>query len=129
MNNTGSFGAAAGGATDALKKVLQQAQSGEYPISSQVTNGAATAQGSVQPPTPPTGQAPMPQGGMPMPQPTPNAPQTLDPSMGGGMPFQSPEAMMILKTLDTRMKSISKQEEAKSAPVPQPVPTPSPVQF
>jgi hypothetical protein len=67
------------------------------------------------------------QGGQPMqgqPQPTQTPPQPgfnpvtggveaqSQPSQGGGLPMQTPESLIIIKALDTRLKSISKQEEA-----------------
>ena len=103
--NLGSFGANAGGAGSALQQVLQQRQTGAYPQTAELTQGAATMPQNPQPAQSPTGQAPgMPQGqptgaGTPPPQATAGTQQ--------GMPIESPEAKMIIGALTHRLRGIT----------------------
>ncbi len=98
--NTGSFGAPAGGMTSALSQVMQQVQSGQYvPQQSQVTNSAVSA----------------PQSGQPLPQGqnmAPSAP-TMPPVSSGAqdatqspsLPFDSSESKMLIGAIANRLKA------------------------
>lgn len=101
-SNTGSFGSAIGGMSPELAAAVSR-RSGSNPSGpmGQVSNSAPTAD--------PTTQMPPPSTGMP-----PQAP--TGPSMPGlsqGLPSPS-ETEIILKSLDSRLKSLSKVQEANN---------------
>lgn len=99
MENTGSFGAAAGGISPELQASIQR-RAGAQGGTSAVTAGAPTFDPSTQPAQPPTGQpASQPVGGAPAP--------TLDKPQ---ISFESPEAKMIVGSLSTRLKALSKMQ-------------------
>lgn len=102
--NTGSFASAIGGASPELQAAMQRrAGSQQVPAASQVSNTAPTNDPSTQQSAPITAQAPSmsapsaaPAGGSPSPQ----------------IPFESPEAKMIVGSLGNRLKSLSKLQGA-----------------
>ena len=94
--NQGSFGAAIGGA-DPLQEAIARRQTGQAGAMQQVSPASATFDPSTM--APPIQGGPM--GGLP-PQGLPQEP---------AMPFESTESVMIIKALDSRLKSISKKEQ------------------
>ncbi len=105
--DTGSFGAAGGGISPELQEAIARRQGSQTQA---VTQGSANFKPAIQPATPPPPRAmQMPQGGnMPF-NPVSGQPEaTQAPTMG--IP-QTPESQIIIKALDGRLKSISKQEE------------------
>lgn len=101
--NTGSFGGPAGGISPELAASIQRRQT-QGGATSAVTAGAPTFDPTTQPAQPPTGQVPAmpPVGGTPaasLPQPA--------------IPFESPEAKMIVGSLSTRLKALSKLQGAE----------------
>lgn len=96
--NSGSFGAAAGGAGNAISQAMARRGLGE-PATGQVTPGAATAQErgvpqtvGANPPQAIPGQAPRQQG--------------------IGEPPTKAESEVIVKALDSRLKTLGKLQES-----------------
>jgi hypothetical protein len=90
------------GAASALNEAMARRQTGQMGVTAQQTPGSPGATPGMQPPMPPTGAAPtdpMAAGG------APGAPL---PGAGGGAQPDSLEATLILKALDSRLKTISK---------------------
>ena len=110
MDQTGNFGAAAGGISPELQAALSRRQNpgANSGAMGQVTQGAPTFDPSIQPGTPPTGGAPMPGGQPPMPGGDPMAQAPAAPSL----PFDASEASVIIKAMDSRLKSLSKLQGA-----------------
>lgn len=106
--NTGSFGAAIGGVSPELQAAMASRQGGASvgaPISSQVSQAAPTADIQTQAPAAPTASAPMPpMGGSP----EMGAPMPAESAPVPQMPFESPEAKMIVGSLGNRLKALSK---------------------
>jgi hypothetical protein len=98
--NTGSFGAAIGGA-DPIQEAIARRATGQAGATQQVSPGAATFDPST---APMAGGAP--QG---MPQSAPIAGMTPG---GQPLPQETPEAQIILNALSTRLKHDSKMKEA-----------------
>lgn len=92
--NTGSFGAVLGGA-DPVADAMAKRNLGQAGATSAVTPASASFD--------PSTQVPPAQGGVPMPggMPPPAGPPPPDPTM---------ETQMILKTLDSRLKALSKMQ-------------------
>lgn len=99
-NNTGSFGAAAGGVSPELQEAIQR-RSGGNPSGpmGQVTATSPTFDPSTQRPSV-----------APQNLPQPNAPASQPTE--GGLSMGSPESEIIIKALDSRLKSISKLQGA-----------------
>lgn len=96
--NTGSFGAAIGGA-DPLQEAIARRQTGQAGATAQVSPTAPTSVNQVPPSSP---------------SPTPTAiGGTPQPSMGGspGLVGGKSEAQLIISALDSRLKSLSKVQE------------------
>lgn len=111
--NPGSFMAPAGGGGSSISQAM--ARRGMLPATAQVGGGAPGAAAMPSLPSVPAGmQSPMP---VPPPQPggAPVGPDGETPPTAGTPPIQAPggnpEAQMIVKALDGRLKSISKVEE------------------
>lgn len=117
--NSGSFGAAAGGGS-AVAQAIQNRMPGG--VLNQVTPASPTFGSTAQPVSVPANAPqglpqPAPQG-QPQPAPAPGAP-------AGGQGLGTPEAQIIISALSTRLKSISKQEEGSAqlnTPAPAPIP-------
>jgi hypothetical protein len=98
----GSGSALLGGATDALSQVMAQRQQGQQGATSAQSPAASGFNPATMSPQMPISQAPAPQS------PQPN--QEAAPTGGASpMPISSPEAMIILKSFDHRLRSMSKQ--------------------
>lgn len=94
MQNTGSFGAATGGMSPELTEAIQRRAGGNQGgATAQVTQSAPTFDPSTQMPSAPTSMSPL---GLPPQQGTPE----------GDM-----ESKIIIKALDSRLKSLSKVQE------------------
>jgi hypothetical protein len=103
--NTGSFGAAAGGASPELIAAIQRRQT-QGGTTGQVTQGSASYNPSIQQPQV-SGSPSMPS------QPTqPQGMSGQPQGMGGGLPAESSESSLIIKALDSRLKSLSKIQGA-----------------
>jgi len=92
MDNTGSFGSAIGGMSPELQAAISRRGSQGGGATSQVSNAATTVNQATQPSQP----LPQPQG---------------SPAGGLGnsaMPMNTPEANIIIKALDGRLKALSK---------------------
>lgn len=105
--DTGSFGAAAGGISPELQAAMQRR--GQGGATAAVTQGAPGFDPLVQPAQAPTGAPPMPMGAVPA-QPSAQAPTPA-------LPFDSSEAQLIIKSLDSRLKALSKVDELKANPL------------
>ena len=106
MDNTGSFGAAAGGMSPELQAAIQRRQGGNPsgPMG-QTTNSAPTNNPMIQQPQIQPSQVNPASLGVPSGSPRPSG--------GAGLPINVPEAQLIIKALDQRLRSISKQEEGE----------------
>lgn len=103
MNNPGSFGAAIGGG-DAIQQAMQRRGMG-VGVTQQVSPASPNFDQSAAPVSG-AGQSPM-----------PAVPQGSPPSTGSqGLPAGSFEADTIIKALDSRLKTLSKIDEAKNIP-------------
>ena len=103
MDNTGSFGSAAGGMSPELQAAISRRAGGNPsgPMG-QTTNSAPTNDPTIQQPQIQPSQVNPASVGVP------SSPRL---SGGAGLPINVPEAQLIIKALDSRLKSISKQEE------------------
>lgn len=105
MNNTGSFGAAAGGMSPELQAaILRRGNQGG--ATAAVTQGAPGFNPSTQPASPPTGAPPMPlgqQGTPPPPPPAPGQPMPQDASL----PFAGGDAIKVIDALSKFLKTFS----------------------
>lgn len=116
-SNTGSFGAPAGGISPALQQVITQHQQGQYiPTTSQITNGSPMSPTAPQPASDPTKKSPIPSGNT-----LPNTAIQGQTDNAAPMPFESPEAKMIVGALTNRLKTLTEMQ--KNVSQPQPVPT------
>lgn len=97
-----AFGTAIGGG-DVIKEAMARRGLGVSPMSQQ--SPAAPTFSPV--PQSPTGAA----------SPMSSMPPTQSPTPGatGGLPLSSPESQLIIKALDSRLKSLSKQEEGRGS--------------
>ena len=104
MENTGSFGAAAGGISPELQAAIQSR--GQGGATAAVTQGAPNFNPATQPPAPATGAVPggAPMGGQPMPPEVQG--QEIGPT-AAGLPFDSGEAKLIIQALTNRLKALS----------------------
>ena len=93
------FGSAIGG--DPLQEAIQRRNQGQVGTTAQVSPTAPTAVNQV-PPTPQVSGQSMPTGSS-LPTSTPQ---------GQGLPAESPESTIIIKALDSRLKSLSKIQGA-----------------
>lgn len=100
--NTGSFGAAAGGMSPELQAAISRRAGGNPsgPMG-QTSASAPTNDPSIQQPQISGGQISPASLGVQVPQ-----------NMGGGLPAESSETVLILKSLDARLKSLSKIQGA-----------------
>lgn len=105
--NTGSFGSVAGGISPELQAAISRRPVGNPsgPMG-QTTQGAPTNNPSIQ--MPPT--QPLPSGGVG--QSVPSTVMGGEVPQGQGLPMNTPESELIIKALDSRLKSLSKIQGA-----------------
>lgn len=104
MDNTGSFGAAAGGVTPELQAAIQRRAGGNPSgATGQVTQGSPNYNPTIQPSQ--ANSAPAPSGALGSPPFTPSG-------TGAGLPANVPESELIIKALDSRLKALSKIQGA-----------------
>lgn len=105
MDNTGSFGAAAGGISPELHDAISRR--GQGGATAAVTQGAPGFNPATQPPAPATGGAPMP---TPVPTPTPpgaSAQPAPAPTDGSPLPFAGQDAIKVIDALSKFLKTFS----------------------
>lgn len=105
QGNPGSFMAPAGGGGDALKAAMEARGMG----SQGVTNQNTTSPTAVPPSQPPQASTGLPQMQNGSPAPMPLASGGVPPTSAG-----NPEAGLILKAMDSYLKSLSKVNEAQN---------------
>lgn len=104
MDNTGSFGSAAGGMSPELQAAISRRAGGNPsgPMG-QTTASAPTNDPTIQQPQ---------VNSVPAPSVGPSVPTMSSGGTGTGLPMNTPESELIVKALDSRLKSLSKIQGA-----------------
>lgn len=100
------------GNLEALKQVMSQTGMDAGVLDQQMPGSPGAMPNATPTPNLPQGGVPTPMGQPTAPQPMPSAQPSTTPQ-GQGLPIGNPEADIILKALDNRLKTISKLDMAQ----------------